>query len=197
MTGELTLAGTVEPVGGIREKVLGACRARMAAVVLPAANERVPRRRHLAGAERAASATSERHCRLPPSLMPTAACRAQASPHDWLAERRFALDEGLRRLGRRAAGRCGRPRERRQRAPRREDGNRRAGRRAADLVADTAPGGDGTAIACRPVATAPPSRTTSRRARPVPRSPRRGTRTPHGAVLESAPGRGGRCRAPD
>ena len=39
MTGELTLAGTVEPVGGIREKVLGACRARMAAVVLPVANE--------------------------------------------------------------------------------------------------------------------------------------------------------------
>ena len=39
MTGELTLGGTVEPVGGIREKVLGACRARMAAVVLPVANE--------------------------------------------------------------------------------------------------------------------------------------------------------------
>ena len=39
MTGELTLAGRVEAVGGIREKVLGACRARMAAVILPAANE--------------------------------------------------------------------------------------------------------------------------------------------------------------
>jgi len=39
MTGELTLARTVEPVGGIREKVLGACRARMAAAVLPVANE--------------------------------------------------------------------------------------------------------------------------------------------------------------
>ena len=54
---------------------------------------------------------------------------APASPHDWLAERRFALDKGLRRLGRRGAGRCGRWRKhRRQRAPRREDGNRRAGR---------------------------------------------------------------------
>ena len=37
--------------------------------------------------------------------MPTAACRAPASPHDWLAERRFALDEGLRRLA--AAARAG------------------------------------------------------------------------------------------
>ena len=39
MTGELTLGGQVEPVAGIREKVLGACRARMATVILPAANE--------------------------------------------------------------------------------------------------------------------------------------------------------------
>ena len=39
LTGELTLAGTIEPVGGIREKVLGACRARMAGVVLSVANE--------------------------------------------------------------------------------------------------------------------------------------------------------------
>ena len=39
MTGELTLAGAVQPVGGIREKVLGACRARLAAVVLPSANK--------------------------------------------------------------------------------------------------------------------------------------------------------------
>ncbi len=38
MTGELTLAGMVEPVAGIREKTLAACRARMAAVILPAAN---------------------------------------------------------------------------------------------------------------------------------------------------------------
>ena len=30
---------------------------------------------------------------------------APASPHDWLAERRFALDEGLRRLA--AAARAG------------------------------------------------------------------------------------------
>ena len=39
MTGELTLAGQVEPVAGIREKVLAACRAGMATVILPAANE--------------------------------------------------------------------------------------------------------------------------------------------------------------
>ena len=38
MTGELTLAGTVEPVGGITAKVLGACRARMTTVLLPSAN---------------------------------------------------------------------------------------------------------------------------------------------------------------
>ena len=38
MTGELTIAGVVEPVAGIREKVLAACRARMGAVILPAAN---------------------------------------------------------------------------------------------------------------------------------------------------------------
>ena len=39
MTGELTLGGQVEPVAGIREKVLAACRSGMATVVLPAANE--------------------------------------------------------------------------------------------------------------------------------------------------------------
>ena len=39
MTGELTLAGTVEPVAGIRKKTLAACRARMATVILPVANE--------------------------------------------------------------------------------------------------------------------------------------------------------------
>ena len=39
MTGELTLGGQVEPVAGIRKKVLAACRAGMATVVLPAANE--------------------------------------------------------------------------------------------------------------------------------------------------------------
>ena len=39
MTGELTLGGQVEPVAGIREKVLAACRAEMATVILPAANE--------------------------------------------------------------------------------------------------------------------------------------------------------------
>ena len=39
MTGKLTLWGQVEPVAGIRQKVLAACRAGMATVVLPAANE--------------------------------------------------------------------------------------------------------------------------------------------------------------
>ena len=44
MSGELTLAGMVKPVAGIREKILAACRARMAAVILPAANEADGRR---------------------------------------------------------------------------------------------------------------------------------------------------------
>ncbi len=39
ISGELTLSGRVAPVAGIREKVLGAGRAGMTAVVLPAANE--------------------------------------------------------------------------------------------------------------------------------------------------------------
>ena len=39
MSGELTLAGTVEPVASIREKVLAACRAGMTAVILPMANK--------------------------------------------------------------------------------------------------------------------------------------------------------------
>ena len=52
-----------------------------------------------------------------------------ASPHDWLAERRFGLDDGRRRLAAAAASRCERWRQhRRQRAPRRENGSRRAGR---------------------------------------------------------------------
>ena len=40
MTGELTLTGRVLPVGGIREKVLAARRARIGELVLPAANRR-------------------------------------------------------------------------------------------------------------------------------------------------------------
>ena len=53
-----------------------------------------------------------------------------ASPHDWLAERRFALDEGLRRLAAAARARANRWRRqhRRQHAPRRKDGRRCAGR---------------------------------------------------------------------
>ena len=39
MSGELTLSGLVVPVAGIREKVLGAGRAGMTAVVLLATNE--------------------------------------------------------------------------------------------------------------------------------------------------------------
>ena len=38
-TGELTLSGRVAPAAGIREKVLGASRAGMTAVVLPSAFE--------------------------------------------------------------------------------------------------------------------------------------------------------------
>ena len=55
---------------------------------------------------RDATATSERRCsRFPPSRLPTASPPVPASPHDWLAERRVALAEGLRRLA--AAARAG------------------------------------------------------------------------------------------
>ena len=39
MTGELTLSGALAPVGGIRGKVLAACRVGMAGVILPRANQ--------------------------------------------------------------------------------------------------------------------------------------------------------------
>ena len=51
------------------------------------------------------------------------------NPHDWLAERRFALDEGLHRQRRHGASRCDHWRQNRRRhAPHRKDGSRRAGR---------------------------------------------------------------------
>ena len=40
MTGELTLTGQVLPVGGIREKVIAARRARIGELILPEANRR-------------------------------------------------------------------------------------------------------------------------------------------------------------
>ena len=40
MTGELTLSGIVMPIGGLKEKVIGAKRAKVSTLVFPADNEK-------------------------------------------------------------------------------------------------------------------------------------------------------------
>lgn len=40
LTGEITLRGRIRPVGGVKEKVLGAHRAQISTVILPFANRR-------------------------------------------------------------------------------------------------------------------------------------------------------------
>ena len=115
---------------------------------------RVPRRRRLAGAARRYGDIRKALLSIPAVADADRSLPVPASPHDWLAERRCALAEGLRRLA--AAARAGaiaggstedsllpqrvsrspvRARARAHRRDRRQDGSRRAGR-AADLVAD-------------------------------------------------------------
>jgi ATP-dependent Lon protease len=50
MTGEITLSGRVLPIGGVKEKVLGACRAGIATIVLP--KENLPDLEELSESER-------------------------------------------------------------------------------------------------------------------------------------------------
>ncbi len=50
MTGEVTLSGRVLPIGGLKEKILGACRAGITNIVLPADN--LPDLEDLSEAER-------------------------------------------------------------------------------------------------------------------------------------------------